>query len=171
MRACLLAALPNRAFPPPCGRDARVPSTRDAGSAGVPPAMPTAREKNYPFKGLGWGLCLNLTAKTLIIPIAEPEFTKVRMNENPLLKVPPASRGNRTRARFPSRSGGNLQEGGNCKLCPRDWYNTDRRAEVCKCVGFESPLIRGERAGSGGLLHAQELVNFGLAIGISTEKR
>jgi hypothetical protein len=57
-----------------------------------------------PRGGLGWGLCL--------IPIAEPEFTKVRMNENPLLKVPPASRGNRTRARFPSRSGGNLQEGG-----------------------------------------------------------
>ena len=26
-------------------------------------------------------------------------------------------------ARFPSRSGGNLQEGGNCKLCPCDWYN------------------------------------------------
>jgi hypothetical protein len=24
--------------------------------------------------------------------------------------------------RFPSRSGGNLQEGGNCKLRPRDWY-------------------------------------------------
>jgi hypothetical protein len=24
--------------------------------------------------------------------------------------------------RFPSRSGGNLKEGGNCKLCPRDWY-------------------------------------------------
>jgi hypothetical protein len=54
-----------------------------------------------------------------IIPIAEPEFTKVRINENPLLKVPPARRGNRTRARFPSRSGGNLQEGGNCKLRPR----------------------------------------------------
>jgi hypothetical protein len=35
---------------------------------------------------------------------------------------PPARRGNRTRARFPSRSGGNLQEGGNCKLRPRDWY-------------------------------------------------
>ena len=29
-----------------------------------------------------------------------------------LLKVPPARRGNRTRARFPSRSGGNLKEGG-----------------------------------------------------------
>ena len=24
--------------------------------------------------------------------------------------------------RFPSRSGGNLKEGGNCKLCPCDWY-------------------------------------------------
>ena len=33
-----------------------------------------------------------------IIPIAEPEFTKVRINENPLLKVPPARRGNRVGA-------------------------------------------------------------------------
>jgi hypothetical protein len=30
-----------------------------------------------------------------VIPIAEPEFTKVRINEKPLLKVPPARRGNR----------------------------------------------------------------------------
>jgi hypothetical protein len=50
LRACLLAEPPNRVFLSPCGRDARVPSTRDAGSAGVPPAMPTAREKTYPFK-------------------------------------------------------------------------------------------------------------------------
>jgi hypothetical protein len=34
--------------------------------------------------------------------------------DNPLLEVPPASRGNRTHARFPSRSGGNLKEGGSC---------------------------------------------------------
>ena len=27
-------------------------------------------------------------------------------------------------ARFPSRSGVNLQEGGNCKLRPRDWYHS-----------------------------------------------
>ena len=34
-----------------------------------------------------------------------------RKKPTPLsLKVPPARRGNRTRARFPSRSGGNLQE-------------------------------------------------------------
>ena len=51
-----------------------------------------------------------------LIAIAEPEFTKVRINENPLLKVPPARRGNRIQARFPSRSGGNLKEGGICKL-------------------------------------------------------
>jgi len=50
-RACLLAALPSRAPLPPCERDARAPSTRDAGNAGVPPAMPTAREKTYPFEG------------------------------------------------------------------------------------------------------------------------
>jgi len=50
LRACLLAALPNRAFLLSCERDARAPSTRDAGNAGVPPALPTAREKTYPFK-------------------------------------------------------------------------------------------------------------------------
>ena len=47
-RACLLAALPSRAFLLPCERDARAPSTRCAGNAGVPPAIPTTREKNYP---------------------------------------------------------------------------------------------------------------------------
>ena len=56
LRACLLAALPGRAFLPPCERDARAPGTRDAGNAGVPPAMPTAREKTYPSKeGREWG--------------------------------------------------------------------------------------------------------------------
>jgi hypothetical protein len=50
LRACLLAELPSRAFLLSCERDARAPSTRDAGNAGVPPAMPTAREKTYPFE-------------------------------------------------------------------------------------------------------------------------
>ena len=79
-----------------------------------------------------------------LIPIAEPEFTKVRINENPLLKVPPARRGNRTRARFPSRSGGNLQEGGNCKLRPRDWYkmheHTDEVIVNYTCMAGLSPV-------------------------------
>ena len=55
MRACLLAALLSRAFLLSCERDARAPSTRDAGNAGVPPALPTAREKTYPFKTLPAG--------------------------------------------------------------------------------------------------------------------
>jgi hypothetical protein len=50
LRACLLAEPPNKVFLTPCERDARAPSTRDAGNAGVPPAIPTAREKTYPFK-------------------------------------------------------------------------------------------------------------------------
>ena len=90
-----------------------------------------------------------------VIPIAEPEFTKVRINENPLLKVPPASRGNRTRARFPPLREGNLQEGGNCKLRPRDWYNTNRAVKVHKLLRMQNPptpcplphLSRGERVG------------------------
>jgi hypothetical protein len=47
---------------------------------------------------------------------------------------------------------------------------TNRRAKVYKSVGFESPLTpltRGERAGSGGILHAQQFVNSGSAIGIT----
>jgi D-alanyl-D-alanine carboxypeptidase/D-alanyl-D-alanine-endopeptidase (penicillin-binding protein 4) len=47
-----------------------------------------------------------------IIPIAETYSTKTQAIEDPLLMVPPACRGNRTDARFPSRSGGNLKEGG-----------------------------------------------------------
>ena len=50
LRACLLAELPSRAFLLSCERDARAPGTRCAGNAGVPPAMPTAREKTYPFE-------------------------------------------------------------------------------------------------------------------------
>jgi hypothetical protein len=41
-----------------------------------------------------------------------PSSQSRHLVSNPLLKVPPASRGNRTRARFPSRSGGNLRRGG-----------------------------------------------------------
>jgi len=52
LRACLLAALPSRALPPPCERDARAPSTRNAGNAGVPPAMPNRARKTYPLKPL-----------------------------------------------------------------------------------------------------------------------
>jgi D-alanyl-D-alanine carboxypeptidase/D-alanyl-D-alanine-endopeptidase (penicillin-binding protein 4) len=47
-----------------------------------------------------------------IIPIAETYSTKTQAIEDPLLKVPPASRGNRTDARFPPLREGNLKEGG-----------------------------------------------------------
>ncbi len=41
----------------------------------------------------------------------------MRKIDNPLLQVPPACRGNRdVRGWFPSRSGGNLKEGGNQEL-------------------------------------------------------
>ena len=55
------------------------------------------------------GAIVNSARAIGIIPIAEPEFTKTAVDD-PLLEVPPASRGNQTRARFPSRSGGNLME-------------------------------------------------------------
>ena len=50
LRACLLAALPSSASLPSFERDARVPSTRAAGNAGVSPALPTAREKPTPLR-------------------------------------------------------------------------------------------------------------------------
>jgi hypothetical protein len=49
----------------------------------------------------------------------------MRKIDNPLLQVPLAGRGNRTQARFPSRSGGNLKERGNQELWLRDWYNKE----------------------------------------------
>ena len=52
LRACLLAELPSSAFLLSCERDARAPSTRNAGNAGVPPAMPNRARKTYPFKPL-----------------------------------------------------------------------------------------------------------------------
>ena len=64
LRACLLAELPSRAFLPPCERDARAPSTRYAGNASVPPTIPTAREKTYPFKGCGSGGIQNQPSPT-----------------------------------------------------------------------------------------------------------
>jgi hypothetical protein len=47
--ACLPAKLPSKGLLLPCERDARAPSTRCAGNAGVPPAIPTTREKNLPL--------------------------------------------------------------------------------------------------------------------------
>jgi hypothetical protein len=44
----------------------------------------------------------------VVIPIAQPKFVKDGGNGDPLLKVPPASRGNRTGARLgsPREAGG-----------------------------------------------------------------
>jgi hypothetical protein len=68
--------------------------------------------------------------------------------DNPLLKVPPAGRGNRTAARFPSRSGGNLQEGGNRPLPPPTGSRC-RQGEPNPCA---VPLAkRGEPHGRGQL--------------------
>ncbi len=63
------------------------------GSAPYPSSSPALRERG-------------------IIPIAETYSTKTQAIEDPLPMVPPACRGNRTDARFPSRSGGNHKEGG-----------------------------------------------------------
>ena len=44
---------------------------------------------------------------------AQTRGVRSRIFRTPLLTVPLAKRGNRTPTRFPSRSGGNLKEGGN----------------------------------------------------------
>jgi len=46
--------------------------------------------------------------------------------------------------RFPSQSGGNLQEGGNCKLCPCDWYNPVG-ADLRVCPLSHKKAGRGQR--------------------------
>ena len=63
-----------------------------------------------------------------IIPIAGTQFTKTSEIETPSLRFPLQVGGTEpTRpTRFPSRSGGNLKEGGNCELCPCDWYQRGR---------------------------------------------
>jgi hypothetical protein len=55
---------------------------------------------------------------------------KKRQLTTPLLQVPPARRGNRTLARFPSRSGGNLRRGA--------IVNFDGVVGKCLCVGFST---------------------------------
>jgi len=72
----------------------------------------------------------------VVIPIAGTQFTKTSAIEDPLHKVPPASRGNRIRARFPPLREGNLQEGGNCKLRPRDW---DYFTSTLTGIAFPAP--------------------------------
>ena len=51
------------------------------------------------------------------------------------LRVPLAKRGEPMRpTRFPSRSGGNLKEGGNCELWLRSWYYTNRADRIHKLL-------------------------------------
>ena len=50
----------------------------------------------YPF-GDDWAF-LAIQSPCEVIPIAQPKFTKMSMPDNPLLKVPPARRGNRVSA-------------------------------------------------------------------------
>jgi hypothetical protein len=76
-------------------------------------ALYTANPSDVPLSDLQEGAVVNSVRAIGIIPIAEPEFTKTVV-EDPLLEVPPACRGTEWArlARFPSRSGGNLKEGG-----------------------------------------------------------
>ena len=90
LQACLLAEPPSRAFLPPCERDARAPSPRCAGNAGVPSATPTAREKTYPSN-------TNRASEVHQLP--------------PSCRFPPLREGNRARVRFPLLAGGTLRRG------------------------------------------------------------
>jgi hypothetical protein len=81
------------------------------------------------------------------LPIARTQFTKTSEVEDPLLKVPPARRGNRTHARFPSRSGGNLTEGGIHGLCSRSNTSTQSCASPAGGVNSRSPVLRSSPIG------------------------
>jgi hypothetical protein len=55
----------------------------------------------------------------------------------------------------------------------KDTYNTNCVAKVCECAGLESPLTptlspldKGGEGREWGILHAQEFMNSGSAIGI-----
>ena len=118
LQARLLAALPSRAFLPPCKRDARAPSTRDARNAGVPPAMPNRARKNYPFTREPSGSFRdpNNTNRAFRVYELPPSF-----------RFPPLREGNRARVRFPLLAGGTLRRGSStacfCELWLDDWYN------------------------------------------------
>ena len=99
----LPTAQPKFTIPP----SLRFPPLREGNRRGL---VPPARRGNPEGGGRQLPFFVNFGSAIGIIPIASAYFTKTRVNENPLLKVPPASRGNRW-AWFPSRSGENLKEG------------------------------------------------------------
>ena len=88
----------------PCrGRSCACPSTNRVG--GQPQGLPLRRRGDT-------NLSRSQSSQKRVCPIT------------PSLRFPLQAGGTEpTRpTRFPSRSGGNLKEGGNCKLCPCDWY-------------------------------------------------
>ena len=116
-------------------------------------------------------------AQVILIPIAKPKFTKKTAVDDPLLKVPPARRGNRVSALLavPLAKRGEPKGGGR-------FVNSERATGIIpiaepKFINPSAsnppsprpspPLTRGERAGSGGILHAQQFVNFDSTIGIN----
>jgi hypothetical protein len=132
LQACLLAEPPSRAFLPPCERDARAPSPRCAGNAGVPPATPTAREKTYPSN-------TNRASEVHQLP--------------PSFRFPPLREGNRERRAYsvPPACRGNLKEGViNCcffELWLSDWYKLPQGG---RGVGGESRKYEPPRYRQGG---------------------
>ena len=73
------------------------------------------------------------------------------------------------RERFPSRSGGNLQEGGNCKLRPCDWYKNpprgrggSRGSSPVHGGGWEGGMLKNQRKGTCYTAKAR-LVNIAVA--------
>ena len=103
---------------PPCAPTSRC-HRRARGNArsGEPPFAPTSRCHSV-GEGLGVRAIQNAhpphAANSTDVPLScqSPSRSSQKTAvDNPLLKGPPAGRGNRTAARFPSRSGGNLKEG------------------------------------------------------------
>ena len=95
----------------------------------------------------------------------------MRKIDNPLLQVPPACRGNRdVRGSVPLAKRGEPKGGGQPRtlavipIAEPKFINPS--ASNPPTPRPSPPLTRGERAGSGGILDAQQFVNFDGAIGM-----
>ena len=86
------------------------------GFSTCPPSQPppwTGEEPRLPPRprgGLGWGLCSNLTAKTLTNRASKVHYLP------PSFRFPSRSGGNRARVRFPLQAGGTLRRGSSLSL-------------------------------------------------------
>jgi hypothetical protein len=98
---------------------------------------------------------MNLNAQ-LVIPIAQAKVHKKQQLMTPSLRFPLLAGGTEP-SRFPSRSGGNLKEGGN--------YEPERAVGKCLCGGFSTaPHLTSPVNGGGTATPLSRPVGEGLGV-------